>query len=313
MTGDSREAKMVLDSADVVGESVVWDERNSCLLWVDIVGRRIHRLDVTAMAHEVWPTPEFVTSIGLREDAGAIVGLTRRIALWEFGEEFATLAVPEPDLQDNRLNEGRVAPDGSFWIGTMANNLTPAGEPKDQGPRAGRYYRVAADGGVVCLSSDLYGITNSMIWLEPDSFVTADTTQNRLYHYTVSRDGRTLMNRKPFAAPFDRGLPDGSCMDREGGIWTCRVAGGACLTRSLPDGAIERVVDLPCTWPTSCTFGGEDLDVLYITSARFTMTDDHLSDHPQEGGLFSFRPGVSGVPENRFRLAPGRDKAGMRL
>ena len=305
MTGDISGPEMMLNCADVVGESVIWDERRACLLWVDIVGRRIHRLDVATMAHEVWSTPEFVTSIGLREDAGAIVGLTRRVALWEFGEEFVTLALPEPDLPDNRLNEGRVAPDGSFWIGTMANNLTPGGDPKEQGPKAGRYYRVAGNGEVVCLCKDLFGITNSMIWFGPDSFVTADTTENMLYRYTVSQDRRALVDRRPFAVPFDRGLPDGSCMDREGGVWTCRVAGGACLTRSLPDGTIDRVVDLPCTWPTSCTFGGEDLDVLYVTSARFTMTDAHLSGHPQEGGLFCFRPGISGLPENRFRLARG--------
>ena len=89
-------------------------------------------------------------------------------------------------------------------------------------------------------------------------------------------------------------------MDAEGFIWNCRVVGGSCLVRFSPDGRIDRVVDLPCSWPTSCAFGGEGLDTLYVTSTRFTMTEDHLAANPQEGGLFAVDAGVSGNPCNRF-------------
>ncbi len=68
-------AELILAAADTVGESLVWDDRRNLLAWVDIIGRRIHRLDPQTGAHEVWPTPGRVTSIGLRGDGGAIVGL----------------------------------------------------------------------------------------------------------------------------------------------------------------------------------------------------------------------------------------------
>jgi sugar lactone lactonase YvrE len=83
-------------------------------------------------------------------------------------------------------------------------------------------------------------------------------------------------------------------------IWTARVAGGACLTRMSPDGDILTVIELPCSWPTSCAFGGAGFDTLFVTSARFTMTREHLRLNPQEGGLFSVRPGVTGLPPYRF-------------
>lgn len=255
------------------------------------------------MEHEIWPTPEFVTSLGLRKDEGAILGLTQSVALWDFDDKFVTLATPEPDLPGNRLNEGCVAPDGSFWIGTMATNLTSAGEPKEQGPKAGRYYRIAGDGNVRRLSEDLYGIPNGMIWLNSSQFVTADTTENKLFRYTITADGSAIIHRTTIGVPFGRGLPDGSCIDACGGIWTCRVGGGACLTRMFPDGTLDQVVELPCSWPTSCTFGGENLDVLFVTSARFTMTTTHLGDNPHEGGLFALRPGLCGQPQNRFTLS----------
>lgn len=295
------EVMQVLAGRDVVGESIVWDYRRNCLFWVDMVGRVIRRYDPQSRSEQSWSAPEFPTSIGLRTDGGAIVGLTTRVALWDFDENFRTLAIPEPDQLDNRLNEGRVAPDGSFWVGTMQSNLASDGSPKKMTGKAGKYYRIDCDGSVTKLSDDLYGITNTMIWLPDGRFVTADTTENTLFVYDIAPSGRALLNRRRFATPFHRGLPDGSCIDEEGGIWTCRVVGGHALTRTLPDGQVDQVIDLPCSWPTSCTFGGTDLRVLFVTSARFTMGAEHLAVNPQEGGLFAVRPGVAGRPEPCFQ------------
>lgn len=51
---------------------------------------------------------------------------------------------------------------------------------------------------------------------------------------------------------------------------------------------------------SGCAFGGADLDTLFVTSARFTMSAEHLAAYPFEGGLFALRPGVRGMPANRF-------------
>jgi len=292
------EVECLVAARDVVGESIVWDDRIGALVWVDIGGRRIHRLTVTTGEHRIWPVGFFPTSIGLRQDGGAILGRTRDVVLWDWEGEGQVLATPEPDWPGNRLNEGKVAPDGSFWVGTMANNLGLDGSPVAQAGETGRLYRIGADGAVTQLTEDRFGITNTMVWLDDGRFVTADTVKNALYAYRV--EGAALSGRADFGPSITRGLPDGSCRDAEGGVWTCRVVGGAALTRTMPDGTLERVVDLPCTWPTSCTFGGPDLDTLFVTSARFTMTAEHLAATPAEGSVFSLKPGVRGVPENRF-------------
>ena len=269
-------------------------------MWVDIIGRKIHRLDPLTADHETWDTPDLVTSIGLRQDGGAIVGLRKDVALWDFGGPFRTLAKIEPDSPDTRLNEGVVAPDGSFWVGTMMNNIGADDAPTDITRDAGRLYRVDPDGKVSALSDDRFGITNTMAWTADGRFITADTTKNQLYSYRLDRTASRLDDRRLLFGGFARGLPDGSCMDADGYLWNCRVVGGNCLARIAPDGALDRLVELPCSWPTSCAFGGDDLDTLFVTSARFTMSAEHLGAHPHEGGLFSVRPGVRGVRENRF-------------
>lgn len=293
--------ELIHDARNIVGESAVWDDRHARLVWVDIIGRRIHALDPETCAHQSWQTPGRVTSIGLRADGGAIVGLEREIALWDWDGPFRTICEIEPDIPDNRLNEGAVGPDGAYWVGTMQNNIGPDDGPRDITRDSGRLWRLAPDGALSAVSEDLFGITNTLVWPTPDRLITVDTLKNAQYSYTVDPASGRLTDKRLVSEGFPRGLPDGSCLDSEGMIWTARVAGGACLTRMTPEGALLDVIDLPCSWPTSCAFGGPDLKTLFVTSARFTMTPEHLLAQPQEGGVFAFHSTVAGKPAMRYR------------
>lgn len=292
--------ELVLDARCIVGESLVWDDQGGRLVWVDIIGRLIHVLDPVTGQQDAWEAPGRVASIGLRKDGGAIVGLEREIALWDWDCNFRIVCEVEPDLPENRLNEGVVGPDGCFWVGTMQNNIAEDDRPVDLTEDAGRIYRYAPDGTLAAMSDDRFGITNTFVWPSPARFVTADTTKNALYSYDIDPDSGSLTGRRTLLEGWPRGLPDGSCLDVEGNIWTARVAGGACVTRMTPQGEVIEVVELPCSWPTSCTFGGPDLKTLYVTSARFTMSDAHLAAAPQEGGLFAVTTAVPGRSTHRF-------------
>jgi len=135
-------------------------------------------------------------------------------------------------------------------------------------------------------------------WTDDGRFLTADTIRNEIYAYDF-RAGM-LTNKRIFASPLDRGAPDGSCLDTGGFLWNCRVAGGACVACFRPDGRLERLVELPCAWPTSCVFGGPGFATLFVTSARFTMTADHIAAHPAEGALFAVDVSTRGRAERRF-------------
>lgn len=284
-------ASLVLDCRDSVGESPVWSAAEQALYWVDIVGSRIHRFVPATREHRTWPTPELPTSIGLARDGGFVVGLRHRVALWAPGREFVTVAVPEPDRPKNRLNEGSVAPDGTFWVGTMQDNIDPRGEPMPIESGQGRLYRVRANGEVELLTDHAFGITNTMIWEDGGTFVTADTMANELYRFAVGSDGLALIDRLPHAVHC--GVPDGSAVDSRGTIYNARVAGGACIAKILARGGTE-MLELPCSSPTSCAFGGADLKTLFITSARFGLSCDALAANPSEGGLFAVEMDVPG-------------------
>jgi len=291
---------MAFDARDIVGESAVWDDRSGTLYWVDIITGRIHALQPSTGRKRTWQAPSIATSIGLRDDGGAIVGLDKRIALWDDGGSFGTFVEIEPERGGNRLNEGVVGPDHAFWVGTMQNNINEDGSARDIEQATGQLLRVDGRGGVTRLTEDRFGITNTMVWTDAGRFVTADTVENTLYVYAINAQSGLLADRRAILSGYERGLPDGSCIDEEGYIWNCRVCGGHCLVRIVAGGQIDRVIELPCAWPTSCAFGGDGLDRLYVTSARFTMDQDHLASNPQEGGLFEVDVGMRGRPANRF-------------
>lgn len=302
--------RLVLDARNTVGESIIWSAEEEALYWVDIVARRIHRLEPGSGRHDRWDTPDFVTSIGMRAGGGFIVGLRREVCLWSPDGAFETFAVPEPDLSGNRLNEGRVAPDGSFWVATMQTNLEADGSPRAMDRDAGAIYRIDASGAVERLTPNVYGISNTMAWTAENRFFFADTLADEIYLFDWDPKARSIGNRRTIVSGFGRGLPDGSCLDAQDGLWNCRVGGGAAVAHFRADGALLGLVELPASWPTSCTFGGAGLATLFVTSARFTMTSNHLAAYPWEGGLFAVDAGVRGRPEPKFGVPPAKGEEG---
>jgi sugar lactone lactonase YvrE len=107
-------------------------------------------------------------------------------------------------------------------------------------------------------------------------------------------DGRSLA-----CFPDDGTVPDGLTVDAEGHLWVARWGAG-CVVRVDPDGTIVGRIDLPVSQVSSCTFGGPDLDDLYITTAHEDFTPEDLAREPLAGGLFRCRPGIGGLPPIPF-------------
>lgn len=283
-------------AADGVGESLRWIEEDHALLWVDITGQAIKRLEVRTGRYEEWRTPGFPAAIVPRQRSGAVVAIGRRVTLFNFGDRFDTLVVPEPNHPENRLNEAAADPLGRLWVGTMQNNIAPDGTPKSIEGRKGSLYRIEASGECHRACGDAFAITNTLVWRDR-VMITADTLAGELYAYDYDRATGHIGNRRLFAAEL--GYPDGSCLDVEGYLWNARF-GDSCLLRFDPQGQLDRVVRLPVRNPTSCCFGGDGLRTLFVTSARFGLESDHLVGNPDEGAVLALHAGVAGAPTYRF-------------
>ncbi|KPW22524.1 Senescence marker protein-30 family protein [Pseudomonas amygdali pv. aesculi] len=175
----------------------------------------------------------------------------------------------------------------------MQNNIDAEGEDVPLVRRSGGLFRVESDARVTRLL-DGQGIVNTLLWnIDGSVLYSADTLDEVIYQYPVQEDG-SLGPRQVWAAEQGQGSPDGSAMDAEGYVWNARW-GGSCLIRFAPDGSVDRVIELPVSHPTSCVFGGPDLETLYVTSAAPDDAHGRL-----DGAVLMAHVGVKGTLCQRF-------------
>jgi sugar lactone lactonase YvrE len=289
----------VAPTGDRCGEGVVWHAAHGAVYWTDINRFLIHRFTPADDCVRTWFFDEPVTALTLtdRDDVLTVV-LASSVILWE----------PATDLRHQpifrlegwprvRLNESRVDPGGSLWIGSMQNNVNPDGSSRPVDRKDGVLYRLDPDTRVTIHRTDV-GISNTLAW-SPDQqrLYFADSLANIVWAFDYNPATHTIRNERPFLQDFPRGLPDGSTVDAEGFLWNSRYYGG-CIVRVAPDGKIDRVVEMPVKNITTCSFGGPDRKTLYITTAT---AEAPLSER-LAGGLYAIQTAVGGLPENRFCL-----------
>jgi sugar lactone lactonase YvrE len=200
-------------------------------------------------------------------------------------------ALVEADKPDNRMNDGYCDAQGRFWAGTMSMSREK---------QAGALYRLDPNGRVTRML-DAVTTSNGIDWsLDGTTMYYIDTDTSRIDVFDFDAARGEIANRRPFVTiPEDAGRPDGLIVDAEGGVWLALWGGGA-VRRYTPDGQLERTIPMPVPHPTKCAFGGRDLDVLYITTARTALSPTQRAAHPQAGHLFQYSPGVKGRPAARF-------------
>lgn len=284
----------VLDVRAALGEGPTWNREERRLYWVNINGHTVNRFDPATGANEVCQLPEQVGSFVLREAGGLVVALRSGFHFLDFDTGALTpIADPEADKPDNRFNDGRCGPDGRFWVGTMR-------DPQDPTQRTGALYCLDTDLSWRTMVSDV-GVSNGLAF-SPDggTMYHADTRQQTIWAYDFRAEDGTLSNRRVFATTHDLpGRPDGGCVDAEGFYWSANVDGWQ-MVRFAPDGSVDRTVKLPVQKPTMPAFGGDNLEIMYITSIGSGGSTPLEPGQPQAGSIFACEPGVGGLPEPKF-------------
>jgi sugar lactone lactonase YvrE len=294
-----------------LGESPFWHPDEQLLYWVDIAGKKIHRSNVFMGTVESWamaPPHELEPGcIAPARSGGLVVALRDgiyRARTW--GGALEKLAGAAHDPRTTRFNDGKCDPLGRFWAGTIY-------EPRDA--RGAALYCLDGRAGhtpaLVRMAGDAT-VGNGLAWsADSRTLYWADTTGHVIHAWDWDAAGNTLARQRVFrqfppkpagwhaGMPGYGGRPDGAAVDSQGNYWVAMYEGGRVLKLS-PGGELLADIPTPVVCPTMVCFGGDDLQTLYLTTARHGRPAAELDALPQSGCVFSMRVDVPGLPVHFF-------------
>jgi sugar lactone lactonase YvrE len=276
------------DGRTIFAECPVWSARDRTLYWLDIVGPALGRLQLDTPGYQRFGLRRPVAAIALRARGGLIAveadGFSALDPQTGHLSRYAQASWTAAEVP----NDGKCDPQGRFWVGT-----------KDSlgGLESGALYVLDTDGKCRRVAGG-FGNVNGPGW-SPDGtllYVT-DTRRSEIYVYDFSgNDGGISERRTLVRVAPEHGRPDGLTVDADGFIWSANWQGGS-IFRYAPDGSVASIVRITAPCPTSCTFGGARLDVLYVTIAKF---DDNNPPGATNDALLAL-PGLAiGRPESSF-------------
>lgn len=283
-----------IETHNTLGECVLWNDRQQAIWWTDIHEARLHRYGLQQRQLTTYTLPERLASFGFTEDDDWLIcAFASGFALYQpKSQKIDWIAQPEKAIPGNRFNDGRVDRQGRFWVGSMCES-----QPMEA---SGNLYCLAGRQAKKVLG-DIY-IANSICW-SPDSrrFYFADSPRHSIHAYAFDPTTGDLQKPHLFATTTPPHEPDGSTVDAEGYLWNA-VWGGGKVVRYSADGQVERELSLPVSQPTCVAFGGADLDLLLISTAKIGLSVDQLNLEPDAGNLLIYQTPCRGLPESRFNI-----------
>lgn len=287
-----------IPSQCTLAEGAVWDERTGALWFTDIQRRQLLRFEWEAQRLQRHDLPERLGSFGLTADRGELVcAFASGFAMYRpETAERRWLYHIAPAYRGMRMNDGRVDRQGRFWAGSMVEDeeLAP--------PQRGTLYRLDhADGTPAAPMLDGITISNSTCFSPSgDRIYFTDSPTRQIMTYDLDPESGEISDPRTFACLSGKGYPDGSDVDAAGRLWNAEWGSGR-VTAYNPDGSIWAQLDLPVSQATCVAFGGPELDLLFVTTARENLSHERLGKEPQAGDVLVYRTDTVGLAAPVFR------------
>ncbi|MDZ4199988.1 MAG: SMP-30/gluconolactonase/LRE family protein, partial [Kiritimatiellia bacterium] len=283
---DDLTAECVGDASAELGEGALWHPERRKLYWVDIPGKKLLEFDPATGNSREWDVGHPIGTVVSRAKGGLLLALQNGLVAFDpdTGKMDLPIVPPGYDSATHRFNDGKCDPGGRFWVGSMG--MTQPRKP-------GVLYRLDPDGSMHEMLHDV-ATSNGIVWRD-DRMYFIDTPLQRVDAFDYNpTTGEISCRRTAFPIPVGAGRPDGSTLDAEGMLWVAHWEGWRVSRWNPRTGELLRIVRLPVERITSCAFGGPELDQLFITTARVSLTAEGLLQQPLAGRLFRVEPGVRG-------------------
>ncbi|MCW1306192.1 MAG: SMP-30/gluconolactonase/LRE family protein [Candidatus Parvarchaeota archaeon] len=285
--------QLLLNVGAITAEGPSWDEDDQVLYWVDIDGEKVHIYDPSTKKDKAIEVGQYVGSIVPRKSGGVIVAMHHGLYFLNTEDGKLDFVVdPEKDELNNRFNDGKCDISGRFFIGTMHF------EEKEP---TGSLYCLEPDHSIRTLLTNVT-ISNGIAW-SPDNRIMyyIDSPTKRVDAFDYDVESGTISNRRTVVEiPDNSGVPDGMTSDSEGMLWVAHWGGWQVSRWDPYIGKQIDTIHVPAEMISSCVFGGDNLDELYITTARRGLSKKDLRKQPNAGGIFRIKVNVKGMPTYKY-------------
>lgn len=276
-------------------ENPLWHPHHQYLYWTDIPTGRMFRYYPHTDTYEQIYSGEPVGGFTIQEDGSLLLFKTKgTVEIWNDGK--ITTVIPFiPEAIETRFNDAIADPEGRVYSGIMATENTE-----------GKLYRIDPDGSYRVVVEDLLVPNGMGFGADYKYFYLTDSDRRTIYRFDYDRETGNLSHQQVhIVTPEAEGIPDGMTVDSEGYIWSARWDGSH-VYRYNPDGKEVMRIELPPSKISCVTFGGENYDRLFISSARGDDRCDSVTekwtDRDPAGDLFHLQTGIKGRPELLSRI-----------
>ncbi len=281
--------------SNLLGEGIQWRHEDQSLWWTDILAQKLYRYDLDGANVRTWDMPEPLGSFAFTSDPDVIVAaFASGFAMFGL-RTCSTSWISRPTFLpgEGRFNDGRADRQGRFWSGTMM------ADPEGIDPAVGRLFRLDLDGQVSVHETNI-NISNGLCW-SPDSsnLYFADSLKGEIYRYAFDAKSGNCRQRTVFAEAPTGGSPDGAAVDAYGNLWSAQWGLGE-IHVYTKEGELTGAITVPASQPTCVAFGGDNMDMLFVSSAKDGLSDIELAKQPSAGNVFVYKTNTKGMPENRF-------------
>lgn len=278
-----------------LGEGAIWNYKTNELYWIDIEGKSLNIYNPKTNNNRILKTPSRIGTVVPTNNNDVLIALEDGVYKMNLKTEESTVFLDMKNhLINQRLNDGKCDPSGRFWVGSMDFNQEK-GKAKLFNINTNKNLEIKVDN---------VTISNGIVWTSNKKtmyYIDTPTSQIKAYDYD-NGTGKISNERIAVQIPEALGYPDGMTIDEENMLWVGMWNGNAVIRFNPKTGKVLQKIKVPAHNITSCAFGGDNLETLYITSARIDMNKEELKKYPLAGSVFKVNPGVKGTKSSFFKI-----------
>ncbi len=288
-------AELAYQIPSKLGEGAFWNYKTKELYWIDIEQKKVHVYNPSTKKNKTIQMPRKIGTVVPSETAGvAVVALSDGIYTLDMTTaQLDVLSDVESKIVANRFNDGKCDPNGNLWVGSM--------HLKQDKPNA-KLYKISSNGTSTEMLDNIT-ISNGIVWTKDSkTMYYIDTPTGMIKAYDFDVESSTVSNERiAVRVHAEDGFPDGMTIDENDNLWVGMWNGNAVAQYNPRTGKLISKIIVPAHNITSCAFGGENLETLYITSASIDMNAEERKRYTLAGSIFKVNPGVKGVKSTFFK------------